>query len=107
VLVRFRRLVGIAGICLFNRAARRRFAAPRNDEPKIVIAERRIKGQEINANICIENTPAEKPMGESEAADLAKVSRPTMHDAVQVAEKGEPELKDAVRRGQQEHRFGP
>jgi hypothetical protein len=53
--------------------------------------------EETKANVCLDRQP--KPMGEREAAELAKVSRPTMHDAAIVSNKAEPELKEAVRRG--------
>lgn len=41
-----------------------------------------------------------KPLCDTAAAELAGVSRKTMHDAVVVAEKGHPELKEAVRKGE-------
>jgi hypothetical protein len=57
------------------------------------------------ANIRLEGSPltgmeaAEPAVNINEAAEKAKAAKRTMQDAVHVAKKGEPGLKDAVRRG--------
>jgi hypothetical protein len=47
----------------------------------------------------IDETEAAEPLKIEDAAEKAKVTKRTVQDAVHVADKGSPELKDAVRRG--------